>query len=79
VSRLLEHIHDLDTEVRLAVVQALGKIGGNEAKKGLQKVARDPNDAVSQAVEQALAEIETMENMTLFELDLPGDRDDNRN
>jgi len=78
-SRLLEHIHDSDTEVRLALVQALGKVGGNEAKKGLQKIARDPNDAVRQAVEQSLAEIETMENMTLFELDLPGDRDDNRN
>lgn len=78
VARLLERIHDPDTEVRLAVIQALAKIGGKEAKNGLKKVIRDPNDAVRHAVEQAISEIETLENMTLFEMDMPGDRDDSR-
>ncbi len=76
---LLEHIHDTDIEVRMAVIQSLGKIGGIEAKKGLQRIAKDPNPAVSEAVEQALSEIETMENMTLMEMDTPGEIDDRRN
>jgi len=79
VSHLLERVNDADTEVRLAVIQALSKIGGAEAKKGLQKIALDPGDAIREAVEQALAEIETMEDVTLFEVDVPGDRDDKRN
>jgi HEAT repeat protein len=79
VSHLMEHIYDSDIEVRLAMIQALAKIGGKEAQRGLQKVARDPNEAIREAVAQALSEIKTMENMTLFEMDLPGERDDNRN
>ena len=34
-------------------MQALGKIGGNEAKQFLQKNAGDPNEAVREAIEQA--------------------------
>jgi HEAT repeat protein len=79
VSHLLEHVHDTDIEVRMAVIQSLGKIGGIEAKKGLQRIAKDPNPAVREAVEQALDGIETMEDMTLMEMDTPGEIDDRRN
>jgi HEAT repeat protein len=78
VSRLLEHAVDPDIEVRLASVQALGRIGGMEAKIGLKRIARDPNPAVREAVEQVLTEIATMENMTLMEMDVPGEEDDKR-
>ncbi len=76
---LLEHIHDTDIEVRIAVIQSLGKIGGIEAKKGLQRITKDPNPVVSEAVEQVLSEIDAMEDMTLMEMDTPGEIDDRRN
>jgi HEAT repeat protein len=79
VSHLLEHIHDTDIEVRMAVIQALGKIGGIEAKKALQRLANDQNQAITEAVENALSQIEIMEDMTLMEMDTRGEIDDRRN
>ncbi|HEX9896909.1 MAG TPA: HEAT repeat domain-containing protein [Dehalococcoidales bacterium] len=79
VPHLLERIHDPDIEVRMMVIQSLGKIGGIEAKKGLQRIARDENRAIREAVEQALSGIETMEDMTLLEMDIPGEQYDKRN
>lgn len=79
VPHLLEHIHDTDVEVRMAVIRSLAKIGGSEAKKSLQRIARDENKAIREAVEQALSEIETMEDMTLFQMNMSGEQDDKRN
>jgi HEAT repeat protein len=79
VSHLLEHIHDTDIEVRVAVIQSLGKIGGIEAKKELQRLADDQNPAIREAVENALSQIEIMEDMTLIEMDTRGEIDDRRN
>ena len=53
---------------RLAVIQALGKIGGNEAKLYLQKNANDPNEAVRDAIETALNEISILDDMTVMEI-----------
>ena len=79
VAPLLQHINDSDTEVQLAVVQSLGKIGGREAKNGLQKASVKAAPAIKETIEQALAEIETAEEMTLFEMKVPGSYDDKRN
>jgi len=76
---LLERIHDEDVEVRLAVIRALGSIGGAEAKQGLQRIADDPSEAIREAVEQALSEIGAAEDMSFFEMNLPGGPDDHRN
>ncbi len=79
VPHLMEHIHDADVEVRMAVIQSLAKIGGSEAKINLQRIARDENRAIREAVEQALSEIETMEGMTLFQMNVSGEQNDKRN
>jgi HEAT repeat protein len=60
--------NDEDIDVRLALIQALGKIGGNEAKQFLQKNANDPNEAVRDAIETALNEITILDDMTVFEM-----------
>jgi len=79
VPHLLEHIHDTDVEVRMAVIQSLAKIGGSEAKKNLQRIARDENKAIREAAAQALSEVETMEDMMLFQMNMCGEQDDKRN
>jgi len=43
---LIPAANDEDIDVQLAVMQALGKIGGNEAKLYLQKHADEPNEAL---------------------------------
>jgi hypothetical protein len=63
----------------MAVIQSLAKIGGSEAKINLQRIARDENRAIREAVEQALSEIETMEGTTLFQMNVSGEQNDKRN
>ena len=60
VSHLVELTEDADAEVQLVVVQALGKIGGNEAKECLELCLSHRSEAVRQVAEQALYELETM-------------------
>jgi HEAT repeat protein len=64
---------DEDIDVQLAVIQALGKIGGNEAKQYLQKHAGDPNEAIAEAIETALNEVSIVDDMTAMELAPPTD------
>ncbi|MBI3968447.1 MAG: HEAT repeat domain-containing protein [Chloroflexi bacterium] len=45
---------DEDLEVKLAVVEALGHIGGDRAERALRRAARDPNDQISAAANDSL-------------------------
>lgn len=49
---------DDDVDVQMASVQALGKIGGNEAKEYLKKCLEHQSEAVRQAATHALYELE---------------------
>ena len=69
VPHLSRLIDDADTEVQLAAIQALGKIGGNEAKKGLKRCLNHPREVIRQMAEQALEELEDMEEPLSFGLE----------
>jgi len=62
VPGLIELTRDEDAQVRLAAVEALGRIGGNEAKQALQECRDGPDDAMSEAAEDALDEMKFWEN-----------------
>ena len=62
VPRLIELTRDDDAQVRLAAVEALGRIGGNEAKQALQECRDGPDDAMSEAAEDALDEMKFWED-----------------
>ena len=63
---LIELIKDPDTDVQLAAIQALGKIGGTEAKEHLQHCLNNSSEAIRQAAEQALQELEAGEDPLSF-------------
>jgi len=46
-----------DTEVRFAILEALGRIGGEKAKRALELVAESEDDAEAEAAEIALEEL----------------------
>jgi len=58
VSYLRQCMHDEDLEVRLAVVEALRKIGGCEAKSILNEMTTDDSESVSEAAKEAIIEME---------------------
>ena len=62
----IELIKDPDTDVQLAAIQALGKIGDTEAKEHLQHCLNNPSEAIHQAAEQALQELEAGEDPLSF-------------
>jgi len=68
VPHLVELVNDPDVDVRLATIQTLGKIGGTEAKQCLNQCLNDHNQAVSQAAEQALLEIEAVADPFSFKV-----------
>lgn len=57
VAPLVERIEDVDSTVREAAVIALGKIGGPDARRVLQAVLRSDDEALAQAAEDALDEL----------------------
>lgn len=57
---LVQLTQDADVEVQLASIQALGHIGGDEAKKCVQLCLESSSEAVRQVAEQAVAEINEM-------------------
>ena len=65
---LIPAANDEDIDVQLAVIQALGKIGGNEAKLYLQKHADEPNEALRDAIETALKEISILGDMNVLDI-----------
>jgi len=58
VPQLIKLIDDKDLEIQLAAIQALGKIGGAQAKRCLRRCTQSPEDAICQAAEAALEELE---------------------
>lgn len=67
---LLSHlIDDADSEVWNAVVDALGKIGGAEARQILQSCCRSENEALQAAAEEALEQASWLSGEDLDVLD----------
>jgi HEAT repeat protein len=50
-------IEDPDREVQLAAINALGEIGGNQARVALKSVLYEGDDALREAVEEAMTTI----------------------
>lgn len=57
VPKLSTMVNDPDIDVSLASVQALGRIGGSEAKRRLEQCLASSKDAVRQAARDALEEL----------------------
>ncbi len=57
VPYLIKLVNDLDVDVQMSAIQALGKIGGTRAKKCLEQCLRNSSQAIRQAAEQALLEL----------------------
>ena len=55
--QLAQMINDDDTEVRLAVIWALGQIGGKPAADALREVLQCGNPAMQEAAQEAMQEI----------------------
>ena len=59
---LVELVNGPEVDVQMAAIQALGKIGGPEAKECLEQCLNNPDEVISQAVEQALLELEVKQD-----------------
>ncbi|MGQ9549617.1 MAG: HEAT repeat domain-containing protein [Roseiflexus sp.] len=57
VSRVVSLCNDADTEVALAAIWALGQIGGETARRALQRISSSEDEARSQAAAEALDEL----------------------
>lgn len=58
VSALIQLISDPDREVQFAAIAALGQIGGQRARRVLERCCRSEDDVVRLVAEDALAELE---------------------
>jgi hypothetical protein len=54
---LIKLLEDPDREVQEGAIWALGQIGGPQAKRALEQMAEGDDDALQEAVEEALAEL----------------------
>ena len=66
VPGLIKLINDPDIDVQMAVIQALGKIGGTQAKECLEHCLNNASAAIRQTAEQALIELEVREVLLSF-------------
>ena len=66
VSHLIRLFSDTDIDVRMTSIEALGKIGGTQAKKYLEQCLNSPNEAIHQAAEHALNELRIKEAPPVF-------------
>jgi len=62
VPKLVELTRDSDAQVQISAVEALGRIGGSEAKQALQECLDSADDAISEAAEGALDEMKFWED-----------------
>jgi HEAT repeat protein len=77
VPALSKLVVDPDLEVKLAAVWALGQIGGQEAQRVLEICYEQGDEALQDAAEEALAEMDLMEGVVDFSLyDFAGDQDE---
>jgi HEAT repeat protein len=68
VPRLIRMVDDHDTDVQMAAIQALGKIGNTQAKECLKQCLESTSEAVRQAAEEALHMIEAEEDPLSFRM-----------
>ena len=59
-------LDDDDDEVQGAAINALGQIGGTEAKEALEELLTDGHERVREAVLVALAEVDFAEDPLTF-------------
>ena len=59
---LIEVADNDDMDVRIAAVAALGKIGGEEAEEYLEACLDDDSEAIREAAEQALEDIDVIKD-----------------
>lgn len=57
VPRLVDLIGDSEVQVQISAIEALGRIGGSEAKERLQQCLDSPEKLLRQAAQEALAEM----------------------
>ncbi|MBW4698432.1 MAG: HEAT repeat domain-containing protein [Aphanocapsa lilacina HA4352-LM1] len=57
VGELVAYIDDEDWQLRFRIAQALGELGGEEARSALQVLTHDPSDAVSSTARSALEQL----------------------
>jgi HEAT repeat protein len=55
---LLPLVEEEDTEIALAAIWALGQVGGPDARRILQRLARSRDETRAQAAQDALAELD---------------------
>jgi HEAT repeat protein len=56
VNVIAEALHDdPEPRVRMSAIRALGRVGGDWARRSLQRATRDPDLEIGLAAEQALA------------------------
>jgi len=67
VADLAELLYDLDTEVQLASLQALGKIGSKNARENIRKCLKHPKEAISELARQILDELDMLEGTLPFD------------
>ena len=60
VPALVEALSDDDSEVRLAAIESLGAIGGQRARQALQRVGQGRDEAMVEAANAALEELDTL-------------------
>jgi len=68
VPSLIKLVSDLDSDVQMAAIQTLGKIGNTQAKECLKQCLESNSEAVRQMAEEALNELETLEDPLSFRL-----------
>jgi HEAT repeat protein len=63
VPRLAPLLDDGDSEVALAAIWALGQIGGDPARRALQRASKSSDETRSQAAAEALEELSLDDNL----------------
>lgn len=64
IARLID---DPDPEVTMVAIEALGQVGGDEARHILERVATSDDEEIAEAAEVALAEYEFLHGDLKFE------------
>jgi len=68
VSSLIKLVSDLDSDVQMAAIQALGKIGNTQAKECLKQCLESNSEVVRQMAGEALNELDALEDPLSFRL-----------
>ena len=68
VPHLAKLVNDPDVDVQMIAIQALGNIGNTQAKECLECCLNHASEAIRQAAEQALRELEMKEGPLSFRI-----------